>query len=475
MRAAGGGTAGTSVTGAERRAADERPSSLAAAAELDERLPDETEKHTLSVFVADEPGMINRVAGVFARRGFNIESLAVGLTFDRAIMTMVVAANPSKIKGLVKQLYKLVNVRKVEDLTYQPRVERELCLTKVRVTDATRTHMLELANIFRMRVIDVGENSFTFETTGDPGKIEAGLRSFERFGILEVARTGKVALRREDSAGMGVHDPETGAAACPSATDVALMAGGAATEVDGSAAGTNPVGLGLEAAGSALASTSAYEVAGHHLNALLDPLADGGAEDGAAGEQYDGVMGNGLFHRSRYIMRTISIIVDDEPGVLNRVTACFARRGYSIQSLAVGPAELPSISRMTIVLPADEDSLPKLVKQIYKLVGVQSVVDLTDEPYAERELMLIKVRAAANTRSEIIDLAKIFRARITDVSACTVTMELTGDLEKMIAFQELMEGFGIVEVARTGRVCLLRESGVDTRFLDRRVAKQAKL
>jgi len=174
-------------------------------------------------------------------------------------------------------------------------------------------------------------------------------------------------------------------------------------------------------------------------------------------------------------MRTISIIVDDEPGVLNRVTACFARRGYSIQSLAVGPAELPSISRMTIVLPADEDSLPKLVKQIYKLVGVQSVIDLTDAPYAERELMLIKVRAAANTRSEIIDLAKIFRARITDVSTCTVTMELTGDLEKMIAFQELMEGFGIIEVARTGRVCLLRESGVDTRFLDRRVAKQAKL
>ena len=158
-------------------------------------------KHTLSVLVEDESGVLSRISGLFARRGFNIDSLAVGSTEEKGIsrITMVVSGNNRTIEQLTKQLYKLINVLIVEDVTSIPSVERELMLIKVQINHNTRSNVLEIVNIFRAKIVDMAENCLIIEVTGDPGKIAALEKLLYPFGIQEVARTGKISLKRSSN------------------------------------------------------------------------------------------------------------------------------------------------------------------------------------------------------------------------------------------------------------------------------------
>jgi len=168
---------------------------------------------------------------------------------------------------------------------------------------------------------------------------------------------------------------------------------------------------------------------------------------------------------------TISVLVEDEAGVLTRIAGLFARRGFNIESLAVGPAEKVGISRLTMVVGGDDDTIEQLTKQLYKLINVLKVQDITQIPSVERELMLVKVSATASSRAEVIQLAQIFRARIVDISEDTLTVEVVGDPGKMVAIIQMLNKFGIREVARTGKIALIRESGVNTEYLKSLEAK----
>ena len=156
--------------------------------------------------------------------------------------------------------------------------------------------------------------------------------------------------------------------------------------------------------------------------------------------------------------KTISVVVDNQAGVLARVTNLFSRRGYNIDSLAVGTTEDLRYSRITIIVQCDEHILDQIVHQLKKLLCVHKVKVLEDHAMVMRELVLIKVRAASETRTEIIQIANIFRARIIDVSPETITMELTGEGDKTNALLDMISTFGILELARTGMVALDRGS-----------------
>ncbi len=168
---------------------------------------------------------------------------------------------------------------------------------------------------------------------------------------------------------------------------------------------------------------------------------------------------------------TISVLVEDEAGVLTRIAGLFARRGYNIESLAVGPAEQIGISRITMVVPGDDDTIEQLTKQLHKLINVIKVNDITKTPCVERELMLIKVSANPQNRSEVVQIAQIFRARVVDMSEDSLTIEVVGDPGKMVAIVSMLEKFGIKEIARTGKIALVRESGVNTEYLKTLEAK----
>jgi acetolactate synthase I/III small subunit len=168
---------------------------------------------------------------------------------------------------------------------------------------------------------------------------------------------------------------------------------------------------------------------------------------------------------------TLSVLVEDEAGVLTRIAGLFARRGFNIESLAVGPAEQLGISRITMVVPGDDQIIEQLTKQLYKLVNVLKVQDITEIPCVERELMLVKVNATASMRSEIIEIVQIFRAKVVDVSEDSLTVEVSGDPGKMVAIIRMLNKFGIREIARTGKVALTRESGVNTEYLKTLEAK----
>lgn len=168
---------------------------------------------------------------------------------------------------------------------------------------------------------------------------------------------------------------------------------------------------------------------------------------------------------------TLSVLVEDEAGVLTRIAGLFARRGFNIESLAVGPTETTGVSRITMVVPGDNDNIEQLTKQLYKLINVLKVNDITQTPCVERELMLVKVNASASDRAEVIELAQVFRAKIVDISEGTVTIEVAGDPGKMVAIVQMLNKFGLKEVARTGKIALVRESGVNTEYLKSLEAK----
>ncbi len=153
---------------------------------------------------------------------------------------------------------------------------------------------------------------------------------------------------------------------------------------------------------------------------------------------------------------TIVALVEDKPGVLNRMASLFRRRSFNIESIAVGHSEVPHLSRMTIIVDGATTRVEQVRKQLDKVVDVVKVFDITEEDMIARELALIKVKATSSTRSEIIEIVDIFRANIVDVASNSVTIEVTGDEDKINSLLKLLRGFGIKEISRTGRIALTR-------------------
>ena len=153
---------------------------------------------------------------------------------------------------------------------------------------------------------------------------------------------------------------------------------------------------------------------------------------------------------------TIVALVEDKPGVLTRMASLFRRRGFNIESIAVGHSELPNLSRMTFVVSGPATIMEQVRKQLGKVVDVVKVVDITGDNITTRELALIKVKATSANRSEIIEIADIFRANIVDVASDSLVIEITGDEDKIDSLLNLLRGFGIKEVARTGRIAMMR-------------------
>ncbi len=153
---------------------------------------------------------------------------------------------------------------------------------------------------------------------------------------------------------------------------------------------------------------------------------------------------------------TLVALVADRPGVLNRMASLFRRRGFNIESIAVGHSELPHLSRVTIVVDGATTMVEQVRKQLDKVIDVVKVSDITGDGIVARELALLKVRATSASRSEIMQIVDIFRANILDVASDSVTIEVTGDEDKIDSLYNLLRGFGIKEIARTGRIAMTR-------------------
>ena len=155
---------------------------------------------------------------------------------------------------------------------------------------------------------------------------------------------------------------------------------------------------------------------------------------------------------------TLSVLVEDKPAVLTRVAALFARRGFNIHSLAVGPTEHAELSRVTVVVDVEDLPLEQVTKQLNKLINVLKVVELEPESSVQRELLLVKVRADATTRGQVVDAVGLFRAHVVDVAPEALTIEATGDPEKNAALLRVLEPFGIREIVQSGVVAVSRGS-----------------
>jgi acetolactate synthase-1/3 small subunit len=153
---------------------------------------------------------------------------------------------------------------------------------------------------------------------------------------------------------------------------------------------------------------------------------------------------------------TLSVLVEDKPGVLARVASLFSRRGYNIQSLAVGATEQKNMSRMTIVVSVDESPLEQITKQLNKLINVIKIVEQDEDNSVSRELALVKVRTDAATRGQVIEAVNLFRAKVVDVSTESLTIEATGTPAKLEAFLRVLEPYGIRELVQSGVVSLSR-------------------
>ena len=155
---------------------------------------------------------------------------------------------------------------------------------------------------------------------------------------------------------------------------------------------------------------------------------------------------------------TLSVLVENKPGVLARIAGLFSRRGVNIHSLAVGPTEHPTISRMTIVVNVDTSPLEQVTKQLNKLVEVIKIVELDGPGSVNRELLLVKVRADATTRGAVLDAVQLFRAKVVDVAPDAVTIQVTGNADKLADFLRVLEPFGIRELVQSGMVAIGRGS-----------------
>jgi acetolactate synthase-1/3 small subunit len=170
-------------------------------------------------------------------------------------------------------------------------------------------------------------------------------------------------------------------------------------------------------------------------------------------------------------VHTLSVLVEDKPGVLTRVAGLFAARGFNIDSLAVGPTEDRGLSRMTIVVNVESKTLEQVTKQLNKLINVIKILEHEPDATVERELALIKVRAEGEARARIMEICDVFRVSVADITHQTLTIEASASPKKLEAFVELLEDFGIVELARTGRVALGRgDRGIRDRALRRALA-----
>lgn len=155
---------------------------------------------------------------------------------------------------------------------------------------------------------------------------------------------------------------------------------------------------------------------------------------------------------------TLSVLVENKPGVLARVAGLFSRRGFNIESLAVGPTEVDEVSRMTIVVDAADTALEQVTKQLNKLIHVLKIVELDRDIAVERELQMVKVSADGQTRSEIIEIADVFRSKVVDVDTDAITIEATGSPEKLAAMVRLLAPYGIRELVRSGMIAVGRGS-----------------
>ena len=155
---------------------------------------------------------------------------------------------------------------------------------------------------------------------------------------------------------------------------------------------------------------------------------------------------------------TLSVLVENKPGVLARIAGLFSRRGFNIDSLAVGPTEHPEISRMTIVVGVEDSPLEQVTKQLNKLVEVIKIVELDDREAIERELLLVKVRADVDSRGKVLDAVRLFKGKVVDVTTDAVTIEVTGNADKLSDFLRVLEPFGIRELVQSGLVAIGRGS-----------------
>lgn len=156
------------------------------------------------------------------------------------------------------------------------------------------------------------------------------------------------------------------------------------------------------------------------------------------------------------MLHTLAVLVENNPGVLTRVAGLFARRAYNINSLTVCQTENPSISRMTIVVDGDDTIIEQVSKQLHKLVVVHKVMDLTQETVVDRELALVRIKVRPDTRLEVLQIVDVFRGRVVDMGRSNLTVELTGDEEKIDAFVKTIRPFGLMELVRTGKIAITR-------------------
>eukprot|EP00208_Stichococcus_sp_RCC1054_P004217 CAMPEP_0206137548 /NCGR_PEP_ID=MMETSP1473-20131121/2652_1 /ASSEMBLY_ACC=CAM_ASM_001109 /TAXON_ID=1461547 /ORGANISM="Stichococcus sp, Strain RCC1054" /LENGTH=516 /DNA_ID=CAMNT_0053530689 /DNA_START=1652 /DNA_END=3202 /DNA_ORIENTATION=- len=425
-------------------------------------------RHVLSVFVRDEPGLINQVSAIFDQAGLNIDSLAVGLNVDTALFTITVTCTQSLAEQMLDRVVALPKVLYVESLTDQNRVERELVLIKVRAPNgAARQEVTQLARIYGASMLDASDDFVTLAATGGASKTEALQLNLAKHGVVQLCRTGQVSLKR------GGQLLDVTASMTRSMDDLEEVGGPAfATQHNGNGAQSAPASNGALPFSSPSSSGSGTvgisQEAADAINALQSPSTELWQAKQALSE--DGTV-LGVLDDSH----TLSIEVADRPGTLTHVTAAIATANVNVQSLAVGGSEIEGRSRITMVIPRDEEGLPQLISLISALPEVGNIRDLTDLPFVSRELMIVKVRSLPSQRGAVKDIAEIFHGKVIDVSPRTMTLELQGREEKMIAAQGLLKEFSILEVARTGRVALPRDSGINTKLLEKSRGKQVMI